>query len=91
MKPEKPIYSDIRARIGTRLRSPGIDSASQCSLAAGTITLPRLAESIPWNRFLGSLNVYQFGSAQNIFVSCSRESASLHLPTVMIYLTEKYC
>jgi hypothetical protein len=28
---------------------------------------------------------------QNIFVSCSHESASLHLPTVIIYLTEKYC
>jgi hypothetical protein len=39
------------ARICKRLRSPGIDTGR----------LHRLAESIPWNRFLGSLNVYKFG------------------------------
>ncbi len=48
------------------LRSPGIDS--QCD---GPVRQPylthrparqhRLAESIPWNRFLGSLNFYKFG------------------------------
>jgi hypothetical protein len=32
-------------------RFQGIDSASLCSLA----------ESLPWNRFLGSLNIYKFG------------------------------
>ncbi len=40
-----------RSLIFKRLSSPGIDSASVCSLA----------ELIPWNRFLGSLNVYEFG------------------------------
>ncbi len=49
----------------------GTNSASLCSLAwrVGTITLcashrparlHRLMESIPWNQFLGSLNVYKF-------------------------------
>jgi hypothetical protein len=50
--------------------SPGIDSACECSLAGqyddpicrtGLPALQRLAESIPWNLFLGSLNVYKFG------------------------------
>ncbi len=62
--------SHIRARIFESLRSPGIDSASLCSLAGrydypicrtGPPALQRLAESIPCNRFLGSLNVYKFG------------------------------
>jgi hypothetical protein len=34
------------------------------------ITLHRLAESIPWNQFLGSLNVYKFGlSAKSTMAS----------------------
>ncbi len=41
----------LRARNCKRVRSPGTDSASLCSLA----------ESIPWNLFLGSLKVYKFG------------------------------
>jgi hypothetical protein len=40
-----------RSPICKRLRSPRIDSAR----------LQRLAEPFPWNRFLGSLNVYKFG------------------------------
>ncbi len=40
-----------RAPICKRFRSPGINSAR----------LRRLAESIPWNRFLGSITVYKFG------------------------------
>ncbi len=67
-------YEDSRARICRHLRSLGIDSwflqPSLCSLAESIrqkelsyrpARLHRLAESIPWNRFLGSLNVYQFG------------------------------
>ena len=52
------------------LRSPRIDSVILCSLA-GLYDTPfvvparqatyRLAASIPWNRFLGSLNFYKFG------------------------------
>jgi hypothetical protein len=49
------------------LRSPGIEN--QPGLAAGKTTLfdvptrqdTWLAELIPWNRLLGSLNVYKFG------------------------------
>jgi hypothetical protein len=61
------------AQICKLLRSPGIDSkesippASVMSRASTTtlfVVLParlhRLAESIPWNRFLGSLKVYKF-------------------------------
>jgi hypothetical protein len=44
-----------------RWRSPGIDSTSLCSLGAGATILHRLDEPIPWNRFLGSFNVYKFG------------------------------
>jgi hypothetical protein len=29
--------------------------------AVQAFSLQRLAESIPWNQFLGSLNVYKFG------------------------------
>jgi hypothetical protein len=36
---------------------------------AGTTTLHRLAESIPWNRFLGSLNVYKFGLCYSFTMS----------------------
>jgi hypothetical protein len=58
----------LRARIFKCLRSPGTDSKKSIPTAyvarrAGTITLfvYRLEESIPWSRFLGSLNVYKFG------------------------------
>ena len=50
------------------LRSTGIDSRSLAGrhdnpiLSTGLPNrLHKLAESIPWNRFLGSLNVYKFG------------------------------
>ncbi len=54
------------ARMCKRLRSPGIDSflggpVRQIGLSYRTARLHRLAESIPWNRFLGSLFVYKFG------------------------------
>ncbi len=58
-------------RICKRLWSPGIDSASLCCLAGPydkpyvsyrPATLHRLKESIPWNRFLGFLQI----RAQNI-------------------------
>jgi hypothetical protein len=58
-----------RARICKCLRTPGIDSASLRSRRAGTTNrvillaawLHGLAKSIPWNRFLDSLNVYKLG------------------------------
>ncbi len=48
------------------LRNLGIDSqpggqVRQPYLMYQPAGLHRLAESIPWNRFLGSLNVYKFG------------------------------
>ncbi len=49
------------------LRSPGIGfqpgrrPLRQPYLTYRPAKLHRLAESIPWNRFLGSLNVYKFG------------------------------
>ncbi len=71
-----------RARICKTLRSPKIDIAR----------LHRLAESIPWNRFLGSLNVYNSGSGHEqhivqykpveisvIVVSFTRHQKPLHL------------
>ncbi len=50
----------------TKTTYPGIDSKELIPPAylawrAGTTILHRLAESIPWNRYLGSLNVYKFG------------------------------
>jgi hypothetical protein len=55
-----------RAGICKCLRSPGIDSqhggpVRQPYLTHRPARLHRLAESIPQNRFLGSLNVYKFG------------------------------
>jgi len=57
----------IKGRICKRLRSPGIDS--YVAWRAGTTNrimyrparVHRLAETIPRNQFLGSLNVYKFG------------------------------
>ncbi len=46
------------------LRSPWIDS--QPSLTYRPDRLHRLAESIPWNRFLCSLNVYKYGFWQEV-------------------------
>ncbi len=48
------------------LRSPGIDSQSGRPLRQPYLTYRptrshKMAESIPWNQFLGSLNVYKFG------------------------------
>jgi hypothetical protein len=48
------------------LRSPGVDyqiggPLRQPSLTYRLARLHRLVESIPWNRFHGSLNVYKFG------------------------------
>jgi hypothetical protein len=65
---ESPFYRFlIRARIFKRLRSPGIDSKESIppsNITLFVVTAPRLhklMESIPWNRFLGSLNVYSLG------------------------------
>ncbi len=54
------------ARISKRWESPGIDSQEsipvrQIGLSYQPARLHRLAESIPWNRFLGSWNVNKFG------------------------------
>ena len=48
------------------LKSPGIDSkpvgpVRQPYMTYWPARLHRLAELIPWNRFLGFLNVYEFG------------------------------
>ncbi len=56
------------------LRSPGIDSqhggpVRQSYLTYRSARLHRLAESIPWNQFLGSLNVYKFGLRRLLFPS----------------------
>ncbi len=54
-----------RARIRKLLRSPGIDAKESIppGYKAGGIGCQdtRLTESVPCNRFLGSLNVYKFG------------------------------
>jgi hypothetical protein len=55
----EPVFID-------RVKSPGIDSkpggpVRQPCLTYWPARLHRLAESIPRNRFLGSLNVYKFG------------------------------
>ncbi len=47
-KCSKPKFLNVH---GARNRFQGIDSAR----------LHRLAKTIPWNRFSGSLNVYKFG------------------------------
>jgi hypothetical protein len=53
----EPVFLNI-------LRSPGIDSQSGGQVRQPYLTyrparLYRLSESIPWNRFMGSLNVYK--------------------------------
>ncbi len=66
----------LRARIRKRLRSPAVDTKESVPpapayvvgradtiqfLSYRPVRLHRLAESIPWNRLLDSLNVYKFG------------------------------
>jgi hypothetical protein len=54
-------------------RTPGIDSqpgsppVRQPYLTNRPARLHGIAESIPWNRFLGYLNVYKFGLSNNPF------------------------
>ncbi len=55
------------AQICKFLKSPGIDSKDLIPPAyvawrSGTLTLFEAQDSIPWNRFLGSLNVLQMGA-----------------------------
>ncbi len=64
-----PLTLYPRARICKPLRSPGIDSQSggpvrQPYLTYRPARLHRLAKSIPWNRFLGSLTFTNTGSGQ---------------------------
>jgi len=59
ISPPEPVFVNL-------LRSPGIDfqpggSVWQPYLTYRLARIHRLAELIPWNRFLGSLNVYKFG------------------------------
>jgi hypothetical protein len=62
-------FGNNRARICKRLRSSGIDSKEsihgrpvrQIGLPYRSARFPRLATSIPWDRFLSSLSVYKFG------------------------------
>ncbi len=65
-------YTDTDGRASTEpvfvnlLRSPGIDSqpggpVRQPYLTYRPAWLQRQAESVSWNRFLGSLNVYKYG------------------------------
>jgi hypothetical protein len=62
-------FPKSRAGICKRLRSPGIDSASLCSLA-GPYTANRVV--VPTrqavNRFLGSLKGYKFGLSTRFFM-----------------------
>ncbi len=56
------------------LMSPGIDfqpggPVRQPYLTYRLARLHRLVESIPWNRFLGSLNVYTYGLSMEGFFS----------------------
>jgi|688.fasta_scaffold190272_2 hypothetical protein len=60
------VIQDFRARICKRFKSPGINFASLVPVRLPYLPyrparLHRLVESIPWNRFLSSLNVYKFG------------------------------
>ncbi len=64
------LYSSIQffvTRNRARIRSPEIDSKESIPptyvafYRTGTPGFNRLAESILWNRFLGSLNVYKCG------------------------------
>ncbi len=52
----KPVFVNF-------LRSPGIDSQPGVPVRQPYLMYrpARQAESVPWNRFLGSLNVYKFG------------------------------
>jgi hypothetical protein len=60
------LYRPAIARICKPFKVPGIDSqpggpVRQLYLLYRLAGLHRLVESIPWNRFLGSSNVYKYG------------------------------
>jgi hypothetical protein len=62
------ICPEAWARICKRLQSSGIDSMeSICRICStGPPGYIGRRNSIPWNRFLGSLNVYKFGLWRNM-------------------------
>ncbi len=67
---ELPLFENL-------LRSPGIDSqpvgpVRQPYMSYQPARLHRLAESISWNRFLGSRNVYKFGLCTSCKISPRR-------------------
>ncbi len=66
-------FMSTEAEFVNLLRSPGIDSQLGGPVRKGYLTYwpaRLLAESIPWNRFLGSLNIYKFGLSD---LPCSLE------------------
>jgi hypothetical protein len=68
---------DIRARLCKRLRYPGIDSwragMTKGMLSHRPARLQRLAESILWNRFLGSLKKFGLWKRASFFYFSLRE------------------
>jgi hypothetical protein len=61
-----PVLTGSRARICRPFKEPKnpfptwrVGTTTLFDVPARQVTVHRLAESIPWNRFLGSLNVYQ--------------------------------
>ncbi len=53
-------------------------------------TINRLSESIPWNRFLGSLNVYKFGLGSVLEREDGGTLASAHV-SLRSNIIKKYC
>ncbi len=71
------------------LRSPGIDSQPDGLVRQPYLTfLParqhRPAEWIPWNRFLGSLNVYKYGLRSQLAISEPPPPPHTHTHTILV-------
>ncbi len=73
------------ARICNHLSSPGIDSQLGGPIRQPYLTYrsARLAATTPWNRFLGSLNVYKLGLCREESRKRGEESGRGRLTTCM--------
>jgi hypothetical protein len=69
---QSPVFVDLLRCLGNDSQPGG--PVRQPHLTYRPVRQHRLAESIPWNRFLGSLKVYKFGHVFNTFCYILRET-----------------
>jgi hypothetical protein len=82
-------------RIFKRLRSPEINSKESIppayvGLSYRPARLHRLAEAIPWNRFLGTLNFYKYGLSTLFHVSVVEREGMSGVCSIVYFVLYAY-